>query len=169
MVLRSCQVISALLRSWEARSVLEFKEPMYIPTHMYAADTHLDAEKIKKHHSNPSPSKLRKLRRCRLHQSESCTGRAVSWNWCWRWSSHWWIGNGIYGGIPDWRLLGFANPFQIIDFCLIWEEVLIAFPIAIWRETKSRPTGWENLRQWFVASPEDDAWPSLYTALFIIL
>lgn len=104
---------------------------------MYAADTHLDAEKIKKHHSNPSPSKLRKLRRCRLHQSESCTGRAVSWNWCWRWSSHWWIGNGIYGGIPDWRLLGFANPFQFIDFCLIWEEVLIAFPIAIWRETKA--------------------------------
>ena len=28
--------------------MLEFKEPMYIPTHMYAADTHLDAEKIKK-------------------------------------------------------------------------------------------------------------------------
>lgn len=30
MVLRSCQVISALLRSWEARSVLEFKEPTCI-------------------------------------------------------------------------------------------------------------------------------------------
>ena len=71
-------------------------------THMYAADTHLDAEKIPKKHSNPSPSKLRHRR---LHQSESCTGRAVSWNWCWRWSSHWWIGNGIYGGIPYRRLL----------------------------------------------------------------
>lgn len=49
------------------------------------------------------------------------------------------------------------------EFLFGMRKRLMVFPIAIvGNPRRSQPTGWENLRQWFVVLPRDDAWPSLY-------
>lgn len=102
---------------------------------MYAADTHLDAEKKTplqpesfqaSQASSLQATPIRILHRPSRQLKLMLTLKLSLMNWQWNLWGNTWL-----------ETLGLCKCLSKVDFCLIWEEILIAFPLAIWRETKA--------------------------------